>query len=102
MFAVIRDGSKQFTVVPGQVIDLERVDLKPGAEYTFDVLAVNKDGQTQIGSPTLASAKVIGEVVDEYKDRKLHVMRYRKREMWCRHLGHRQRKTRVKIKSINA
>ena len=102
MYAVIRDGSQQFRVTQGDVIEVERRDLEPGSTYHFDVLAVIKDGQTQIGAPTVDGASVSGEVVAQVKQKKLIVFKFRRRKGSQTKNGHRQQKTRIRITEISA
>lgn len=102
MHAVIRDGSQQFRVTQGDVIEIERRDLEPGSTYRFDVLAVTKDGETQLGTPTVDGATVEGEVVEQFKSKKLIVFKFRRRKGSRTKQGHRQQKTRVRITEISA
>ena len=102
MNAVIRDGSQQFRVTLGDVIEIERRDLEPGTSYRFDVLAITKDGETQVGAPTVDGASVAGEVVEQVKMKKLVVFKLRRRKGSRTKNGHRQQKTRVRITEISA
>lgn len=102
MYAVIRDGSVQLRVAQGDVVEIERVGLEKGATYEFDVLVLSKDGATTFGAPTVANAKVVGEVVDEVKGKKIRIHHFKRRKTHNRRQGHRQRRTRVRIKEIKA
>ncbi|MGE0433156.1 MAG: 50S ribosomal protein L21 [Planctomycetota bacterium] len=101
MYAVIRDGSVQLRVAKGDVVEIERVDLEAGSAYNFDVLALNKDGKTTFGSPTVSGAKVVGEVVAEVKGQKLQVGHFKRRKGYQKRIGHRQRRTKVRITEIS-
>ncbi len=102
MYAVIREGGKQYKVEPGKSIE---IDLKGNAnkgdtiEHT-EVLMVSKDGETQVGTPTVENAKVISEVQGHTKGRKLIVMKFRRRKDSRTKRGHRQKYTRIKVKEI--
>ncbi len=100
MYAVIRDGSKQLRVSEGDVVEIERTGLEVGSNYEFDVLALNKDGATTLGTPTVKGAAVVGEVVEERRGKKLIVQRFKRRKGYQRKLGHRQTRTRVRITDI--
>ena len=55
MYAVIRERGKQYKVETGNVIEIDlKEDAKKGdtLEHT-EVLMVSKDGETQIGAPTV-------------------------------------------------
>ena len=99
MYAVIRDGSVQLRVAQGDVVELERTGLTVGATYSFDVLAVNRDGKTTFGAPTVQGASVVAEVLGEKRGPKIVVQRFRRRKGQQRRLGHR---TRVRITEIKA
>lgn len=100
MYAVIRDGSTQLRVAQGDIVEIERVDLEKGSTYEFAVLALSKDGATTFGTPVIDAAKVVGEVIDEVKGKKIKIHHFKRRKGYNRRQGHRQRRTRVKIKDI--
>ncbi len=102
MYAVIRDGSVQLRVAKGDLVEIERVGLEPGSAYEFDVLAINKDGSTTFGTPTVAGAKVVAEVVTETKGEKLQIGHFKRRKGHQKRIGHRQRRTKNRITDITA
>ncbi|NLO09432.1 MAG: 50S ribosomal protein L21 [Clostridiales bacterium] len=102
MYAIIATGGKQYKVAEGDIIKVEKLGLEAGSEVTFDqVLAVNK-GEMVVGNPTVASAKVTATVVEEGKNRKVVVYRYKRKSGYNKKKGHRQPFTKVKIEKINA
>ncbi|NLK99783.1 MAG: 50S ribosomal protein L21 [Clostridiales bacterium] len=102
MYAIIATGGKQYKVAEGDIIKVEKLGLEAGAEVVFDqVLAVNK-GEMVVGSPTVANAKVTATVVEEGKNRKVVVYRYKSKSGYNKKKGHRQPFTKVKIEKINA
>jgi large subunit ribosomal protein L21 len=102
MYAVIRERGKQYKVEPGKSIEIDlKEDTKKGDTLELtDVLMVSKDGETQIGTPTVENAKVISEVQGHTKGRKLVVMKFRRRKDSRTKRGHRQKYTKIKIKEI--
>jgi large subunit ribosomal protein L21 len=103
MFAVIVDGNRQHRVQEGSFLSVDyRKEVEAGASITFDqVLLANGGGPSVIGAPTIAGASVVAEVViAQEKGIKLEIQRLRKRKASRRHTGHRQKHTRVQIKSI--
>lgn len=102
MEAVIATGGKQYRVAPGQVIKVERLAKAKGAAVEFDqvLLLVNQDGQVTVGPKALKSAKVTGEVVVEKQERKVLVVKFKRRKNYRRHRGHRQIMTAVRITKI--
>jgi large subunit ribosomal protein L21 len=101
MEAVIATGGKQYRVAPGQVIKVERLAKAKGTAVEFkQVLLVNQDGQVTVGPKALKAAKVTGEVVVEKQERKVLVVKFKRRKNYRRHRGHRQIMTAVRITKI--
>ena len=45
MFAIIESGGRQVKVIPGSIIEVDRIDAQPGDEVSIDrVLFLEKDG----------------------------------------------------------
>jgi large subunit ribosomal protein L21 len=102
MYAIIATGGKQYKVAEGDIIRVEKLGLEAGATVTFDqVLAVNK-GELVVGNPTVANAKVSATVVEEGKNKKVIVFRYKRKSGYHKKNGHRQPFTKIKIEKINA
>lgn len=101
MYAVLETGSKQYRVAPGDRVEIERLDVPAGQPYTFDrVLLVNNEGKIAVGSPTVAQASVVADVVEHIRGPKKIAFKMRRREGYHRKIGHRQELTVVKIKEI--
>lgn len=103
MYAIIATGGKQIQVEEGRWIEIELLPVAEGETVTFDqVLFVARDGQFQVGSPTIAGATVTGKVVRHGKAPKVIVYKMRPKKHYRRKKGHRQPFTRVMIESIKA
>jgi large subunit ribosomal protein L21 len=101
MFAVIKTGGKQFRVQVGDILDVEKLDLDEGKKVTFDeVLLIGDDKNTLIGTPVVEKAQVVGEVMENFKDKKILVFKKKRRKQYRKTSGHRQLLTRVKIEKI--
>jgi large subunit ribosomal protein L21 len=101
MYAVIRTGGKQYRVQVGDVLDIEKLDVEEGKKITFgEVLLIEDDEHTLIGTPILDRAQVVGEIVGNFKDKKVIVFKKKRRKQYRRMKGHRQLLTRVKIEKI--
>ncbi|MBR7044610.1 MAG: 50S ribosomal protein L21 [Lachnospiraceae bacterium] len=100
MYAIIATGGKQYKVSEGDVIDIEKIDVEAGNSVTFDqVLAVSGDALKVAGD--VAGATVTGTVLDQGKQRKVVVYRYKRKTGYHKKNGHRQPYTRVRIDQIN-
>ena len=101
-YAIIRSGGKQYRVSPGQIIAVEKLDAASGDKVTFSDVVLLADGDTiTTGNPAIAGANVTGEVVEQFKDKKVIAFKYKRRKGYHRTVGHRRRLTRVKIESID-
>jgi large subunit ribosomal protein L21 len=101
-YAIIRTGGKQFKVEAGQTIRIPTLAAEAGAavEFTDVLLGANGDA-VRIGVPTLAGAKVTGQIVKHGKDDKIVVFKFKRRKNYSRKQGHRQGFTEVKINTID-
>jgi large subunit ribosomal protein L21 len=58
-FAVIETGGKQYRVVPGQKVRIEKLEAEKGADFTFDKVLLVADGDSvSIGAPYVSGATV--------------------------------------------
>lgn len=102
MYAVIKSGGKQHKVSEGEEILLEKLSLDEGDFIEFsEVLAVNKDGNLNVGRPLLEGAVVKGKVLNHLKTKKITVIKMKRRKDYRKKQGHRQNLTKVKIESIS-
>ena len=101
MYAIIETGGKQYRVSKGDVLKVEKLNVEDGSECEFDrVLLVNNDSEVITGSPYVENAKVVGEVIETKKDKKIIVFKFKRRKNYKRKKGHRQIYTKLKIKDI--
>jgi large subunit ribosomal protein L21 len=103
MYAVIKTGGKQYKVEKGLTLRVEKLEGDKGTALTFDEVLLVADGDKfTIGAPTIAGAKVSGEIVAQERGEKLVVFKFRRRKAYRRRNGHRQSYTAVKITDITA
>lgn len=101
MFAVFQSGGKQHRVTEGDVLKLELIDAEPGQEVVFDrVLMVANGDDVNVGAPYLEGGTVKAEVLRNERDKKIRVIKFKRRKDFMRRQGHRQWFTEVKITAI--
>ena len=101
MYAIIVTGGKQYKVSEGDEIRVEKLDIEPGKDVTFDnVIAVN-DGKALKVAGDVASAKVSATVVEQGRGKKVIVYKYKRKTGYHKKNGHRQPFTLVKINKIS-
>ena len=85
MYAIVRTGGKQYRVEPGDVVRVERLDGEVGTSVTLDdVLLVGGDDGVHVGAPRLESAAVVGTVVEQSRNQKIRVFKYKRRKHYRR------------------
>jgi len=99
--AVVRTGGKQYKVVPGDTIEVERLQVDEGDTVELDQVLLTDDGKkVNVGTPTVSGAKVIAEVVGNGKGEKVIVFKYKPKTRYRRTKGHRQQYTALAVKEI--
>lgn len=102
--AVIKTGGKQYLVEEGQVIKIEKLAdgaIDKNGKISFDeVLMVSEGEKVSIGTPNIAKAKVEAELVEEGRDKKITVVRYRSKSRHFVKNGHRQPFVKARITKI--
>lgn len=101
MYAVINDRGKQYTVRPGERLRVDLLPIEPGTQIVFDqVMLVGGDDGVQVGRPLVGGVAVRGTVLAEHKARKIIVFKKKRRKMYRRKQGHRQRYTDIQVEAI--
>jgi large subunit ribosomal protein L21 len=100
-YAIVSKNSKQYKVVEGEEILLDRVDSTDKKTVEFDQVLLVVNGKTvKVGTPEVKGAKIVAEVVGEEKGEKVNVLKYKAKSRYRRQSGHRPVYTRVKVTSI--
>ncbi|MBG0802297.1 50S ribosomal protein L21 [Methylocystis sp. FS] len=102
MFAVIKTGGKQYSVAAGDVITVMALDGAPGDAVTFDEVLMLGGDSPKVGAPTIAGAKVSGEIAEQTRSPKSIAFKKRRRQNSKRKRGHRQDLTLVRITAIES
>lgn len=102
MHAVILSGGRQYRVMEGQTLKLEKLAVDIGSTVDFKVLMLTDGDNIKVGKPYLDGCKVAASVVGQGRHKKIHIMKFRRRKHHQKQTGHRQYFTEVKIESIQA
>ena len=103
MEAVIISGGKQYRVREGDVVRLERLPSGQGDTVEFrEVAYLRGEGDPVLDPTRLGAARVLGQVVRSGRDRKIVVVKFKRRKNYRRRQGHRQAFTAVRITRIEA
>ncbi len=101
MYAVIKTGGKQYRVTEGDVVNVEKLSGEPGAKIELsEVLALGEGEGIKIGTPTVAGASVVAEILAQDKGKKVIIYKKKRRKGYDKRQGHRQLFTSLKIQEI--
>ena len=100
-FAIIETGGKQYKVSASKILEIEKLDAKVGETIKFqNVLLLNDDKTTEVGSPSINGAMVEAKLLDNVKDRTVLIFHKRRRKHSRKKNGHRQRHSKIQIIKI--
>ena len=101
MYAIVQSGGKQYKVAPGDVVRVERLEAEVGDKVELtQVLLVQDQDRLLVGKPVVEQAKVLAEVNQQARSRKIVVFKKKRRKNYRRTKGHRQSFTQLKITEI--
>ena len=100
-YAIFEACGRQFRAEAGDSIRMPLMSGDPGTKLTFDQVLLTADGdKVKAGQPMVRDAKVLGEIVEHGKERKIYVFKFKRRKNYKRKTGHRQQYTEVKITDL--
>jgi len=104
MFAVIKTGGKQYIVHQGESLNVEKLEMDPGAKFDLEAMLIvdENSNDIQVGKPFVVGAKVEASVVEQGRAEKVSVVKYKPKVRYRRNVGHRQPFTKIKIEKIVA
>ena len=103
MYAVIKTGGKQYKVVAGERLKVEKIVGDVGATVVIDkVLMISDNVNTTIGAPLISGATVSATVLSHGRSDKVMIFKFRRRKHYRKTQGHRQSFTEIQIGEILA
>ena len=101
MYAIVENGSKQYKAEVGSIIKLEKLTANVGDKVELAVLMVADENGIKVAEEAKAY-KAVCEVVEQGKNKKIVVFKYKAKKNERKKQGHRQPFTAVKILEIVA
>ena len=102
MHAIIQTGGKQYQISPGDILRVEKILGQKGDQIELPKVLYYAEGeQVLVGAPYLANIKVVGDILDQRRAKKVIVFKMKRRKGYHKRQGHRQSFTTVRIKEIN-
>jgi large subunit ribosomal protein L21 len=102
MYAVIKTGGKQYRVMQGETLRVEKLEGDVGADVKFDqVLLVGEGDGINVGAPLVAGALVAATIKSHGRADKIRIIKFRRRKHHQKQMGHRQYYTEIEITGIS-
>jgi large subunit ribosomal protein L21 len=103
MYAVVITGGKQYRVMKGETLRVEKLEVEAGNSFDIsDVLLIGDGEKITVGTPKVAGAKVSAKVVSHGRLDKVRIVKFRRRKHFRKQMGHRQHFTEIEITGITA
>lgn len=102
VYAIVRAGGRQEKVSVGDVLIVDKVDMKPGESVDLTPLMLVDGDQVTTEAGKLAKVKVTAEVVKATKGPKITILKYKNKTGYRKRQGHRQPTTQIKVTAIEA
>ena len=100
-FAVIQTGGKQYKVSTSEILKVEKLENPEGKTVEFkNVLFLNDDKSTEIGTPNIQGARVEATILKNIKNKTILVFKKRRRKNSRKKYGHRQPISLIRITKI--
>ncbi len=101
MYAVIKSGTHQYKATVGGELLVELLPYEVGTQVALENVYLVADGEeVQVGQPVIPGAKVLATIVDEIRGPKVIIFKYKAKERYRRHQGHRQNYMRLRVDEI--
>ncbi len=101
MYAIVQSGASQYKVAVGDTVRIERIGSKVGEKIELrEVLLIKDEDKILLGKPFLSGARVIAEVKEQGRGKKIVIGKFKRRKGYRRKAGHRQDYTKLLIKEI--
>ena len=102
MYAIIVTGGKQYRVMSGETLRVEKLDVEAGKSVEIDnVLMVGDGDKITLGAPSIAGALVKATVKSHGRLDKIRIVKFRRRKHHRKQMGHRQHYTEIEITGIS-
>ena len=102
MYAIVKTGGKQYKVAPGDKLNVEKLPGEAGDKVTLDAICI-VDGKNVEADPSKAAGtKVEAVIVEQFRDKKILVFKFKKRKNYKKLQGHRQDMTRIQITAVGS
>ncbi|MBN2508741.1 MAG: 50S ribosomal protein L21 [Spirochaetales bacterium] len=101
MYALVEIQGKQYKAEKGGLLKVDKMLQEDGSKVEFDSILLMNDGdKVKIGTPYVQGAKISTTVQETKKDKKVTIIKFKRRKGYRRKNGHRQSYTYLKVNDI--
>lgn len=101
MYAIVECGGRQYRAEEGHSFSVEKLPYEVGEQIELDKVLMLADGDNiSVGQPIVDSASVKATIVEQYRGKKIFVLKYKAKKRYRHRQGHRQYYTRLRIDEI--
>lgn len=102
MYAIVITGGKQYRVMQGETLRVEKLEAEAGSEIKLDnVLMLGDADGIKLGD-AVKGATVTAKVIGHGRGDKIRIVKFRRRKHHRKQMGHRQHYTEIQITGISA
>jgi large subunit ribosomal protein L21 len=103
MYAVIATGGKQYRVIKGETLRVEKLVGEEGSKVELDGVLMVVDGDNvEVGTPMLDKGTVTATIKSHGRGKKVEIIKFRRRKHSRTQAGHRQSYTEIEVTDIKA
>ena len=100
MYAVLVTGGKQYRVVQGETLRVEKLEVEAGNEIKFDNILMLGDADGIKLGDDIKGASIAAKIVSHGRADKIRIVKFRRRKHHRKQMGHRQHYTEIEITGI--
>ncbi len=101
MYAIVKTGGKQVKAAMDELIIVEKLDGNAGDSVELSEVVMVVDGDsTNLGAPYVKGAKVVAQIVRQFKGAKINAFNYKAKKNERKRWGHRQPYTQIKVTEV--
>ncbi len=103
MYAIIRIGSKQYKIREKSKIIIDKINKKIGKQIKFkykEIILIYKNNKIYFLKKDLINFKITAKIISHIKNKKIKILKFKRRKHHKKKIGHRQKYTKIEIKKI--
>lgn len=104
MFAIFESGGAQHKAELGRKLVVQKLFGEVGTVIQFDkvCLLCQDSNSVALGAPWVSGAQVEGKITRQFLDKKVSILKFRRRKHSMKRQGHRQPLTEIEITGIKS